>query len=169
MLITRRFLLKAALIPGLVTGWVSRLTGPGVAQSSANIDANTLAAWLDTLIPADDISPAATDVGVHEKLIGRAMLDPAYSRLLAEGCRWLDRSAKTFDGAKFAYLTEDKRIKIVSIAAGANSRSVPRIFFEVSRRESMFHYYAHPDSWTFIGYHGPPQPNGFMNYTDQPQ
>ena len=53
---------------------------------------DTLGAWLDTLIPADE-TPSATQLGVDKLLITSARADGDYLALLTFGRIWLDLEA----------------------------------------------------------------------------
>ena len=37
-------------------------------------------------------------------------------------------------------------------------------FFRNCRKMTIYFYYSHPYSWKKLGYNGPPQPKGFMDY-----
>lgn len=142
------------------------LTGNEGARSQ-HIDSDTLAAHLDTLIPADN-SPAAVELGVMDKLLARAARDAAYRRLLVRGCQWLDARSRSMFGAGFSTLDLAKRERIVAAAADSPPRSVPRVFFRVTWDDAVFHYYADPRSWPTLGYAGPPQPRGFPDHARAP-
>ncbi len=162
----RRFLgltLAAGIIAhvrGLLASMV-KPSAPGVPAFAA------LAPYLDTLIPADE-SPAASALGVDRRLIDKAAGDAGYRRLLAQGCRWLDRAARKLGAADFAALPEGGREAVVALFAAARRGSRPRIFFETTRSDAFFHYYARPESWAGLGYDGPPQPVGFPDHAAPP-
>lgn len=128
---------------------------------------HTLAAYFDTLIPADE-TPSATQLGVTAQVLVQASRDASYQSLLERGCAWLNAQARQHGAEHFPALAADQREQVVHLAASAASRSVPRTFFERTRRDAFFYYYAHPQSWRGLGYHGPPQPLGFMDYSAPP-
>ncbi len=127
----------------------------------------TLSSYLDTLIP-QDLMPSATQVGVPEHIIRGAKRDNRYRRLLKEGCRWLDTMAGREGAANFFSLDEGGRIKIVALAEAGEKGSLPYGFFFQTRYDAYHFYYGNPKSWKGLGYHGPPQPEGFPDYDIPP-
>lgn len=165
--ITRRYFLKLSLGIGLIAFsgylfktifWPSRITAG---------ETKTLTAYLDTLIPADT-SPGAVQLGVAEKIISSSHKERKYRRLLKKGCVWLDSKARSHNAADFSLLDQRARSEIVGIASNERADQLPNIFFERTRFDAFSHFYAHPDSWTSLGYDGPPQPYGFPDYTQPP-
>jgi hypothetical protein len=127
-----------------------------------------LPAWLDTLIPADG-SPSATQLDVDAALLADAGQQPVLMRTLAAGCRRLDNEARRLGAAGFAALSEPLREQVAAAAAAAPEGSLPRQFFLTTQYYAFAHYYARPESWPGLGYHGPPQPVGFPDHADRPR
>lgn len=71
-------------------------------------------------------------------------------------------------GRGFAALDEPGREAVVARAAEAPEGSDPRRFFEQTRIVAFFYYYSDAASWPALGYDGPPQPAGFMDYAEPP-
>jgi hypothetical protein len=167
MQLSRGHFLKLLVSTGLCTG--TTLVGTGRLWSAPLTPPmlQTLQAYFDTLIPADE-TPSATQVGVHTQVVTRASIHEPYQSLLIKGCTWLDEQAHQHGAKQFAALDADQREQVVDLAARAASRSVPRTFFERTRKDAFIYYYAHPQSWRGLGYHGPPQPLGFMDYSVAP-
>lgn len=165
--ITRRRFLTASLgavllaVSGFLLKSIFRPVGitPG--------EARTLAAYLDTLIPAD-ATPGAMQLGVHFRMISRAEGDRKYRRLIKKGCHWLDRAAGKYNVQNFPALSEAERFNVVNTVSGEPVNTLPGIFFKQTLRDAFFHYYAREESWTGLGYDGPPQPYGFRDYTSPP-
>jgi hypothetical protein len=107
-------------------------------------------------------------VGVPAQVVAQAATNELYQSLLIKGCAWLDEQARQYSVEHFVVLDADHREQVVHLAANAARRSLPRVFFERTRREAFFYYYAHPQSWHGLGYHRPPQPLGFMDYVAAP-
>lgn len=137
---------------------------PGLDSSQSHC----LEAWIDTLLPMDEVSPAASEFGVDADIANKARDDPSYLRLISKGCLWLDQQARKRGMQGFAQLDEAGRERIVSLAEQAKTRSVPRAFFERTRSDAFQYYYARPESWDMLNYAGPPQPQGFPDYTQAP-
>ena len=166
---TRRFFLRALARSAALLGfgWIS--AGSAAADTSAASKDRNLAAYLDTLIPDDDLGPGAVRLGVDKEFIAIAANNPPLRAFLDAGLAWLDEQAKWGGAQEFAALSEAGRETVVSLAAQAELGSLPRGFFENTRSLVFFRYYAHPQAWTAIGYDGPPQPEGFTDYTDPPK
>ncbi len=127
----------------------------------------TLVAVLDTLIP-EDTTPGAEAVGLLDEFIAIALRDPAFRRLMVDGCRWLDTRAGARFDTRFAELDEPNREQIVEEAASAPVGSMPREFFQAVWDEAIFHYYADPRAWPGLGFAAPPQPLGYPGHADAP-
>jgi len=165
--LSRRELLRLTLGAGLLAAsgyFLKDIFHPAQLTRS---EEKTLAAFLDTLIPADDV-PGAVQFGVPEKIQEKAKRDNQYRRLVKQGCSWLDSRAGRLYAASFDSLGEKDRDDILTIAAEADPGSVQRIFFRQIRSDSFHHYYSHPGSWPQLGYNGPPQPKGFPDYDTTP-
>lgn len=166
---TRRFFLRTLTqaTAFLGFGWVT--AGSAAADTSVASNQRTLAAYLDILIPDDDLGPGAVRLGVDKDFLAIAARDRRIRAFLYAGLAWLDEQAKWGGVQEFAALSEAKRKTVVSLAAEAEPGSLPRRFFETMRSGAFFHYYARPQAWAAIGYDGPPQPEGFTDYTGPPK
>lgn len=167
MQFSRRRFLGLSLGAGLLAGigfLFKKLFWSAPAQSP---EFQTLAAYLDTLIPADEF-PSATQLGVTERLMAQTEANDGYRQFIKKGCEWLDAQAKQYGAADFAALSEAQREQVVSLAATGKAGVSVQMFFDQTQAYAFIHYYAHPQSWRALGYGGPPQPQGFMNYTQAP-
>ncbi len=129
----------------------------------------TLRAYLDTLLPADDISPSASTIGVHKHLLKKAQDDALYRRLLLLGTRWLEQQAQARDPVSFAALGEERREQIIMLAEDAPATALERVFFEHTRVDAFESYYSDPAIWATLGYPNAPQPLGFVGYGSAPR
>lgn len=174
MKLTRRMILDMSARLGLAIGF-----GPALATAAAQETAETgqtltaslqrtLAAYLDTLIPDEEASPGAVAAGVDSDFEAAARNSDDVRKRLARGCGWLDVEAAKAGSPSFAELDEEGRVAIVGRAAAASPGSPERRFFEATRDAAMLAYYAKPPAWPALGYDGPPQPEGFMDYADPP-
>lgn len=163
--ITRRKFLRLTLGAGLVASSGYILKEVLIPSQIGTGERLTLEAFLETLIPSD-LTAGALELGVARKILARASGDAQYRRLVKRGCGWLDGMAKRRGRAGYASLGEGQRDEVTGEAAAAPAGSVPRIFFEVMRSDAFFHYYANPASWEGLGYKGPPQPDGYRDYTE---
>jgi len=170
MLIPRRSFLLMSLTAGLLASSRRLLAALISSDEPASDPAywRCLEAWVDALLPADEYSPGAGELGIPASLADKTIRNPGYLKLVKSGCRWLDQQARDRGARDFAALDESKREIVVRSAEQSAPRSLPRMFFERTRDDTFLFYYARPESWVMLGYKGPPQPLGFMDYTRPP-
>jgi hypothetical protein len=164
---SRRHFLSLSLGTGLLASLGIACQRPARDVLDQPGQQQTLAAYLDTLIPADE-TPSATQLGVSEKILSRAATDSDYLRLIKRGCDWLDAQAKQSGAAHFAALSEDQRERVINLAAEGEGGPWIEMFFDQTLADAFSHYYADPRSWRALDYAGPPQPRGFADYTQAP-
>jgi len=173
MSLSRRCFLLWSCTVGLL-GQSQRLLAARVSPASPEVDtldsaqSQCLQTWLDTLLPADEFSPAASELGVSSRVVGKALGNPDYLRLIRAGCRWLDQQALARGVQTFARLGAPGREQVVRLAEQATMKSLPRMFFEHTRADAFQFYYTQPEAWVMLDYPGPPQPRGFMDRTTRP-
>jgi hypothetical protein len=159
----RRFFIGSVLVCTL-----SRISSSPAAPSQPPPENTTLRAYVDVLIPADE-TPGASALGVDKQLLVMAKGQWTYQRLLDLGLDWLNSQARARYGRNFTELDERNREAVVGQAAAAGYNTLPRVFFERTRADAFFHYYGRPEGWRGIAqYRGPPQPLGFLDYTQPP-
>lgn len=163
MTVTRRGFLKWSTVLWALTRWLP----VAAASQSKPVEDKTLAAWLDTLIPADE-TPSATQLGVDRMMLDVARNDPDYQVVLGFGRKWLDAQARARGAADFAALDPAAREVVVAQAAAAGKEAPEYYFFQATQHEALGFYYTQPGSWPGLGYRGPPQPLGYMDYTRKP-
>ena len=179
MSLSRRHFLLSSCAAGLF-GWSQRLlaalVSPDSLVSSDIADERTLdaaqlrclQAWVETLLPADEASPGAFELGVAEHITGKAYGNTDHMKLLRVGCRWLDRQAQARGKLAYAELDITDREGIVRVAEQSKGKSLPREFFVFTRDDAFRFYYVQPATWGMLNYPGPPQPRGFMDHTQPP-
>ncbi|MDZ7734864.1 MAG: gluconate 2-dehydrogenase subunit 3 family protein [Gammaproteobacteria bacterium] len=161
MSFTRRAFIKLLSL-GLLLRYPSAVfAGPGLQDHE-----KTLAAFLDTLMPADE-TPAASELRIDQTLLQKSDGDERYRRLLRNGCLWLERTARRKYQSDFTALTGRQRVRIVELMEQARPRTIARVFFHRVRTDLFEHYYSHPESWKGLDIDRPPQPKGYPDY-DQP-
>lgn len=156
----------AAYVTTSVSSAAPRKAAPGVL-SRDEFDAFT--AFVDTLIPADRHSPAASALDIPRRMIESNMRQAVYLKLVKLGCRWLDRRARVIGQTSFSTLDDRRREMIVEQASRLTAKGLPKAFFRVVRYNAMVLYYSRAESWPALRYDGPPQPNGFMDYRQPPK
>jgi len=158
----RLLLCLSAFLPARV------LLAVPVGKAAPPNQLSAFAPYLDTLIPQDS-TPSASQLGVDEAVTASARQHPRLDRLVRLGCAWLDEQAGQRGVPDFASLSELEREAVVALAERSPARSVPRVFFEFTRDQAFFHYYAQPAAWQGLGLSGPPQPLGFVDFSEPPR
>ena len=158
----RLLLALSALLPARL------LLAAPVDKATRRISVRALGPYLDTLIP-EDSTPSATQLGVDKALIDLARKRPQVARLIGLGCAWLDAQASERGAEGFAALDAAGREAVVALAEQSPARSLPRAFFELTQRQAFSHYYAQPAAWNGLGFAGPPQPMGFLDFAEPPK
>lgn len=121
-----------------------------------------LAALCDTIIPADERSPAASAVGAHDFI--DEWVSAPYEQMQADGVRirdglaWLDREARGRFGAPFADLVEGQRRAICDdicyLPAAAPGFAAGARFFDSVRDLTAMAFYTTKAGMDDIGYVG---------------
>ena len=130
-------------------------------------EAATLNAFVDTLIP-DGEFPGAARTGVFDRLLAEAQAKRQTRRALLIGVQELDREARTHGAADFRSLMPPQREQIVSACADAGEGTRQRTFYRIVRDRAMQLHYAHPLAWKRLPLTHPPQPEGYLDYWQQP-
>lgn len=156
MLRTRRRLLQSigAFFLASIAGSVPALDSSPVPSSRERV---TLAHFLDVLLPRDEFSGSATDLGVDLEIWELAAADERFNRLLGFGCQWLDLTG----GPPFHRLDPDQKDAVVQWMVESDWNQIPRRFYELVRQLAVTIYYADPRSWNGFPLHRPPQPDGY--------
>lgn len=130
------------------------------------------------IIPTDD-DPGAREVGMVFKLDHIVARSSNLKKQYIKGIEWLDYMAeKTSNKESFLDLSIDEKIKILKIAdSGRTSLThkaylfiryrgiIPAIrFFRMIRRQTFEVFYTSEMGWKVVGYEGPPQWAGHLDY-----
>jgi hypothetical protein len=162
--LSRRELLRALL--GLAAYLPTSLLLAAAGESTTRtFSLSALGPFLDTLLPEDD-TPSATQLDVDRAVVERMQNNQRMAQVVVMGCAWLDQQAVALGAADFASLQAEQRELIVQRAEQSAPRTLPRAFFSGTRALAFDEYYARPESWPSLGYLGPPQPRGFMDYAE---
>ena len=135
---------------------------PAVHAAAARADPPnaTFIAFIDTLLPADALTPAASALRVPHDILREAAQNANYLGMIESGCAWLDRAA----GGSFAVSSTETRDATVAKMALLGWDAPPRYFYEVLRQRAIELYYAHPASWGGLAITRPPQPIGYPDH-----
>jgi hypothetical protein len=118
-------------------------------------------ALCDIIMPADDQSPSASSLGVHDfvdEWISSPYPDQAKDRkLILQGLPWLDEEAQKQGAQNFVALNLPKQTEIcqeLALAAKASNKKYPGSFFYLMRNLIAGGYYTTPAGMKDIGYTG---------------
>ena len=166
MRVTRRNFLTVSISAGLS----SRLEAVSVPADALPevLFARVLTAYVDTLLPGDDGLPAASVFNIPQKVISLTEGHENYRRLVQWGCHWLETSAQNLHQKAFAESVEEDRVALIEHLERGQAQSWEWLFFDLTRRQSVQIYYAEPTVWAALGYPGPPQPAGFLDFDRPP-
>lgn len=158
--LSRRLLLQLATAAASV-GLAARDASParaGDAAAHSHGWRDTFTAFCDTLVPADDWTPASSALGVPATILDAVAGSGDAERLLVAGCTWLDAAC---DG-DFARADEPVRVAACERMQGMPWDSPPGRFFGLLRNTVLAEYYAQPRAWHGLALEHPPQPDGFF-------
>jgi hypothetical protein len=146
ILTRRRFLL---MVPVLA---MSAMAGYSVWRTD-----ETITAFVDTLLPEDELGPAASATGAVEVVQGTfsgSTLRQAELRLLAA---WLDFAS----GGSFAGASPERRHEVVEKLDGLSEDTVRWKIYRRARGAVMLHYFTDAKRAMAMGLPGAPQPDGY--------
>lgn len=135
-------------------------------------------ALCDIIIPADDRSPAASSLGVHDfvdEWISAPYPEQAKDRnLILQGLPWLDEEAQKQEAKNFVSLKLSEQTEIcqqLARSAKASNKNFPGSFFYLMRNLIAGGYYTTPTGMKDIGYtgnvartHAPAPPKEVLNW-----
>lgn len=150
-------LIAAALAGAAAHGGTARalaaVTPPGAADVAA-----TFTAFCDTLVPADELSPSASALGVPARILAEVEANPMLQRLVGFSAAWLDQAA----AGDFARADEGLRDGIVEAMSALPWEAPQRRFFDLMRDLVMGYYYSQPAALKGLATDQPPQPAGYF-------
>ena len=145
------------------------------------------------IIPSDD-DPGATEAGVVD-YIDRSVADSDKRQgIYRKGLKWLEDLSQEEYGTDFLTVDLMKQIELLRrIDETATVRSRPvssfmerldrkidnvwdsqfgigyhSVFFKTLHRDVILAFYSDPISWQAVGYYGPPQPVGYLDFSQPP-
>jgi len=159
----RAFLLALLGLPllGAVAMWwrnLPSLWGPRFDERAGK----TLVAVVDLMFPGDGL-PGAVSLQVPSRLAAMSEFRPMF----AAGVAWLDAWAVRQGRPDFLALDEAGQ-QLALAAASMSKDDDASQFVQVVRFYAGLQYYSEPAIKTTFPYVGPPQPDGFPDFTNQP-
>ena len=154
-LIQRRRLLQ--IVGAFFLGRAFDVSPAFAGAAPSPLEQTTFAAFLDVLLPRDDLSGSATDLRVDGQLWDLAKGDARFRRLIGLGCQWLNATG----GPPFAELSGEQQSAVVEWMSHSDWNEVPRRFYELVRQTAVTAYYSDPAAWRGMPIKRPPQPLGY--------
>lgn len=144
----------AVMAGGALAGFAPAVMAQGfdVARHRPMLDA-----FVDVLLPADDLGPAASTLGVGGAILDFAQSQPLLQRLIAMVGDWLDAPA---DGP-FVRMSPERQQALVDYMASADPDLLEGRFYRLIRLFSLEFYYSSPEALTGLDLSPSPQPQGY--------
>jgi len=129
---------------------------------------DVLSRIVDLLVPADEGSPGAVDLGVDNAVFAAAGQSRSLRGRIRHGLSRLNELSQSKFGRSPEDLDHSQLTRLIEQIAEAPRGSVELSFFRRLHKLTVSLYYSHPETWMSLGYPGPPQPLGFMDHADPP-
>ncbi|HVY55815.1 MAG TPA: gluconate 2-dehydrogenase subunit 3 family protein [Thermodesulfobacteriota bacterium] len=114
---------------------------------------------------ADAIIPGCESIGMKDKLLQFVKASKGAAGFLDAGLWNVEAVCKTKFKVSFYELKNESDVDLLI----KHIRSRNRPFFQSFKKLVIQFYYSDPTVWKKLAYDGPPQPRGFMNYTEMPE
>jgi gluconate 2-dehydrogenase gamma chain len=162
----RAVIVSAALVPVAALAQAPAPVSAPATSALSDSQLRILAAFVDRLIPKDELGPSASQCGVPE-YINRALADYLASEKPAfiEGLEFTDAFARRSQTRPFIDLSADKQDAVLTAMEGGKAEGFPnsRAFFNRARRLTMEGMFGDPfyggnknfAGWDLIRYPGP--------------
>ena len=150
--------LISAALAGTIAYGGNAAAMAAVARPGAPDPTARFAAFCDTLIPADDLSPSASALGVPARILAEAAGRTSLQRLIEFSGAWLDQAA----GGDFTSASESLRNDILQAMSVLPWEAPQRRFFDLMRDLVMGYFYSQPEALKGMATDRPPQPAGYF-------
>jgi hypothetical protein len=154
-----RLLCEAAAVAPLVLSIRTAFASDHLAVNS-----DTLSSFLDVLIPKD-VTPSASELEIHQKLLQHAYRIDNYIVLLQQGLEWLDIQSRKYFMNNYVSLKASEKEKITFLSSSGEAPSIVQLFFSRVKNDAIFIYYTQPESWKGM-ISSPPQPYGYLDFQE---
>lgn len=145
---------RRAILMGLLSVGLSSVCGSAVASTSPMA---SLASVVDTLLPADDVSPSASALGVDRDIAAFVAESDMLTRLFVAALDWMDHLADR----PFQDLTPSQQVEVLTFMESADFNAVPGRFYHILRALAVEFYYARSEAVVGFPLNAAPQPNGY--------
>ena len=144
----------SALIGAATTSIMAQVSA--VPESLARHE-GTLAAFVDTLLPDDGVTPSASMLGVDADLREFIVESETFTKMTDMVCDWLD----TLGPVPFAELSPEDRLHIADYMAEADRDMLEGRFYHLVRLLAIEFYYARTEALVGLNLAPAPQPSGY--------
>jgi hypothetical protein len=114
---------------------------------------------------AEELVPGSGSIGMKEKLMNYFRRDKGGATFFDAGFWNLEAVSKA--AFKKSFYDLDNKEEIEKVMKHINARN--KTFFHQFRTLVIKLYYGDPAVWKKLSYDGPPQPRGFMDYSEAPK
>lgn len=167
MTFNRRKFIKYCVWTGLIPSffYFEKVTN----ASTLNIDTglSALQSYIDLLLPEGEL-PGAITLGADNIVIKKAEQDITYAKAISAGISWLNFIAHKLNKTDFAALPKDSQLKVIALSERSPIATLPNLFYLTIRQDVFLYYYGHPEILKYFKYARPPQPIGFMDFSQPP-
>jgi len=133
-----------------------------------HLNIKVLQIYIDLLLPGGEM-PGALKLGADKLIINKYENDPTYARAIRLGIAWLNYMSQKLNKTAFSELSLDLQLNIIALSERSDIATLPNLFYLTVRQDVFQYYYGHPEILKYFHYARPPQPLGFMDFTEPPQ
>lgn len=145
---------RRSVLMGMLSVGLSSVCGSATADTAPTA---SLASVVDTLLPADDVSPSASALGVDKDIADFVAENDMMTRLFAAALDWMDHLADR----PFHDLTPSQQAEVLSFMESADFNAIPGRFYHILRALAVEFYYAQSEAVAGFPLNPAPQPNGY--------
>jgi len=141
-----------------------------IKNADSQVNAINLAAlqrYIDLLLPENKM-PGALTLGADQYILKKFENDKAYAKAITMGIVWLNYTAHKLNKTDFVALPETMQLKVISLSEQRAIATLPYLFYQTIRQDVFQYYYGHPEVLKHFYYARPPQPLGYMDFSEPP-
>ena len=139
------------------------LLSVGLSSVCGSVTADTapmasLASVVDTLLPADDVSPSASALGVDRDIADFVKENDMMTQLFVAALDWMDQLADM----PFHDLEPSQQAEVLAFMESADFNAIPGRFYHILRALAVEFYYDRSGAISGFPLQPAPQPNGYL-------
>lgn len=145
---------RRSVLMGMLSVGLSSVCRAAVANTTPMA---SLASVVDTLLPADDVSPSASALGVDRDIADFVADNEMMTRLFVAALDWMDN----LGDEPFHNLPLSQQVEVLTFMESADFNAVPGRFYHILRALAVEFYYARAEAVAGLPLDAAPQPNGY--------